>query len=88
MMEPGRWFWRAFAIWLPVSAAATVVILLISVAAQQDLRRGANDPQIQLAEDAAAQLDAGATPAAVLPPEHVDMAHSLAPFVIVFDRQG
>jgi hypothetical protein len=69
-------------------AAATVVILLIFVAIQQDLRRGANDPQIQMAEDAAAHLNAGASPTAVLPNEHIDIAHSLAPFVIVFDRQG
>jgi hypothetical protein len=88
MMQPARVFWGAFAIWLPVTAAATVVILLIAVAAQQDLRRGANDPQIQMAEDAAAHLDAGATPTAVLPSEPIDIAHSLAPFVIVFDRQG
>ncbi len=88
MLEPDRLIQRAFAIWLPVTAAATVVILLIFVAVQQDLRLGANDPQIQMAEDAAAYLDAGASPSAVLPSEHIDMAHSLAPFVIVFDRQG
>lgn len=88
MTQPGRLVWRAFAIWLPVAAAATVVLLLIFVALQQDLRRGANDPQIQMAEDAAAQLDAGASPTAVLPDQHIDMAQSLAPFVIIFDRQG
>ena len=88
MLEPDRLIQRTLAIWLPVTAAATVVILLIFVAVQQDLRLGANDPQIQMAEDAAAHLDAGASPTAVLPGEHIDMAHSLAPFVIVFDRQG
>lgn len=88
MRQPDPLAWRAFAIWLPVAAAATVVMLLIFVAMQQDLRRGANDPQIQMAEDAAAQLDAGGTPAAVLPSAQVDIAHSLAPFVIVFDRQA
>jgi hypothetical protein len=87
MRQPDRLLRRAFAIWLPVTAAATVVILLIFVAVQQDLRLGANDPQIQMAEDAATHLDAGASPTAVLPSENIDMAHSLAPFVIVFDRQ-
>jgi hypothetical protein len=88
MIEADWLLRRAFAIWLPVTAAASVVILLIFVAVQQDLRLGANDPQIQMAEDAAAHLDAGASPTAVLPNEHIDMAHSLAPFVIVFDHQG
>jgi hypothetical protein len=88
VVEPHRILLRAFAIWLPVTVAATIVILAVFVAAQQNLRIGANDPQIQIVEDAAAQLDAGATPASILPPAHVDMARSLAPFVIVFDRQG
>ncbi|HEV2013769.1 MAG TPA: hypothetical protein VGR77_07805 [Candidatus Dormibacteraeota bacterium] len=88
MIEADRLLRRAFAIWLPVTAAATLVILLIFATVQQDLRLGANDPQIQMAEDAAAHLDAGASPTAVLPSERIDIAHSLAPFVIVFDRQG
>jgi len=54
---------------------------------QQSLRSGANDPQYQMAADAGAQLDAGAAPAAVVGSGRaVDLATSLAPFIIVFDR--
>jgi len=88
MVQSKRLALRAFAIWLPVAVAATVVILLTYVVAQQDLRLGANDPQIQMAEDAAGLLNGGASPPSVVPSANVDMAHSLAPFVIVFDKNG
>jgi hypothetical protein len=51
---------------------------------QQILRTGANDPQVQLAEDAAARLQAGAAPADVIPGGQVDIATSLAPWVLVY----
>jgi hypothetical protein len=40
---------------------------------------------VQLAQDAAAQLRAGAPVGAVLPRDTVDLSFSLAPFVIVYD---
>jgi len=55
---------------------------------QQVLRMSANDPQIQLAEDAAQRLNAGEDVARILPDHKVDMAASLAPFVIVYDNVG
>jgi len=87
-----RWWlpvlWRATMIWVPLAVAVTGLAALVYGAVQQDLRQTANDPQAQLAEDAATRLDAGAAPADVLPPGMVDMAASLAPFVIVFDANG
>jgi hypothetical protein len=79
---------RALLVWLPVVVTAAVVIVLIFTAAQQNLRMGANDPQVQMAEDAAARLDAGASPSAVIPTQPTDIARSLAPFLIVFDHDG
>ena len=68
---------------------ATATCGLAYAETQQALRSGANDPQLQLAEDAGARLDAGATPASVVDTgSAVDLARSLAPFVIVFDAQG
>ncbi len=49
---------------------------------------GANDPQIQMAEDAASALNAGASVESVLPPAKVEIAGSLAPFLMVFDNSG
>jgi hypothetical protein len=75
-------------VWAPLAAAATGLALLVAVAAQQVIRSGANEPQVQLAEDAAARLDAGTSPAAVVPPGTVDLARSLAPYLLVFDDGG
>ena len=79
---------RALVSFLPVVTATSLVIAFVYATEQQNLRTGANDPQVQLAEDAAARLDAGANPNDVLPSQPVDMARSLAPFLIVFDRGG
>ncbi len=78
----------AFATFLPLAVLATLLAVLVYLVAQQGLRSGANDPQRQLAEDAAGALDAGDDPAAVTGPGRIDVARSLAPFVVVFDAGG
>jgi hypothetical protein len=79
---------RVIAIFLPVAAVATFATGLVYLEVQHDLRSGANEPQLQLAEDDAAALDAGADPATLVAPRKVDLARSLAPFVVVFDQAG
>jgi hypothetical protein len=77
---------RALAFFLPVAVLATLGCGLIYVEVQQDLRSGANDPQYQMAEDAAAKLNGGATPVFVVNRAAVvDLSKSLSTFVIVFD---
>ncbi len=61
---------------------------LIYAAVQQDLRQSANDPQIQMAEDAATKLTDGVQVQTVVPPEKVNIADSLAPYMMVFDATG
>jgi hypothetical protein len=78
----------ALRLWLPAAAIATVAAGLIYGEAQHALRSSANDPQVQMAEDAAGRLDAGSSPQAVLPQESVELASSLAPYLIVYDRSG
>lgn len=75
-------------IFLPLAVLATGLAGTVYVVAQQSLRLGANSPQVQLAEDAAQALDAGAAPAQVTGPATVDVARSLAPFVVVYDQAG
>ena len=74
--------------WLPLAIATAGLCALVYLTVQQSLRMGANDPQIQMAEDAAAQLNAGASVEAVIPSAKVEIAESLAPFMIVFDKSG
>jgi len=79
---------RAFLYWLPLAFCVTVLAGLVYVAVQQSLRQGANDPQIEMAEDAAAQLQAGAQAQAVVGNNKVDMSQSLAPFLTIYDASG
>ena len=78
----------ALAIWLPIVVATTAVCGLVYVTVQQSLRQSANDPQIQMAEDAADALVAGASAESVVSSNHVDVARSLAPFTVVYNDNG
>src|SRR5216117_420044 len=77
-------FWR----WLPFAAAGTALTGLIYLTVQQVWRQSANDPQIQLARDAAEAISAGAAPQTVLPATSVDYSRSLAPFVMILSDSG
>jgi hypothetical protein len=75
-------------VFLPLAVVATGLAGLVYLVAQQDGRWLANEPQVQLAEDAAARLDAGGTPGEQVGPAPVDIARSLAPFVVVYGTAG
>jgi hypothetical protein len=81
-------FVRALSLWVPIAVAVTGLSALVYGAVQQDLRQGANDPQIQMAEDAAARLNAGASPSAVVPSDQIELAGSLNSYVMVFDSES
>lgn len=74
--------------WIPIGVAVTLMSVMVYGVAQQMLRLNANQTQIQLAEDAATDIVRGVAPQQVLPKQNVDMAASLAPFMIVYDDQG
>jgi hypothetical protein len=76
---------------LMLAALSTVLALAFYSIPQQVLRQDANDPQLELAGNAALSLAAGnpvhrviATPAE----ERVNVAESLSPFLIAYDEQG
>ena len=79
---------RTFLYWLPLAFCLTVLAGLVYGAVQQNFRQGANDPQIQMAEDAAIQLQDGAQAQTVVGGDKVDLSRSLAPFLIVYDATG
>jgi hypothetical protein len=74
--------------WLPIAAVTTLLSGLIYLEVQQSLRWGANDPQIQMGEDAAAALAAGGTPESMLPATQVEISSSLAPFMVIYNAKG
>src|SRR5713226_2337480 len=79
---------RAVTLWVPIAVAVTGLTVVVYGAVQQDLRQGANDPQIQMAEDAAARLNAGAAPTSVVPTDQIELAGSLQSYVMVFDASS
>ena len=79
---------RAILMFLPLALVATGLAGLVYLVAQQDGRWHANEPQVQLAEDAAARLDVGGRPADQVGSAQVDIARSLAPFVVVYGPTG
>jgi hypothetical protein len=74
--------------WLPLAIVTAGLCALVYLTVQQSLRMGANDPQIQMAEDAASHLNAGASVDSIMPSAQVEIAESLAPFLMVFDDSG
>lgn len=74
--------------WLPIAVVVTALCGLVYLAVQQVLRQNANDPQIQMAEDAAEALAHDSTVESVMPANQVDLAWSVAPFIIVFNDTG
>ena len=71
-----------------MATAITGICGLVYATVQHTYRQNANDPQIQIVEDTAAMLDAGLPMQSVVPPYKVDMAKSLAPYIIVFDNSA
>ncbi len=78
-------FKNTFRLWLPFAVVITAFVLLVYAAVQQAYRQGANDPQIQMAEDAAKALEQGQTVDELIPARRVEMDRSLAPFYIVYN---
>lgn len=70
-------------------ALSTILCGLVYGTVQQSYRAGANDPQIQIAEDASVYLSNGAKPSDLVgQAPQVDISKSLAPFMTIFDESG
>jgi hypothetical protein len=76
------------AVCLSIAVATTALCGLVFAAVQQSMRQSANHPQIQIAQDAADALARGDAPESVAPAAHIDIAKSLAPFIVVFNDRG
>jgi hypothetical protein len=72
-----------------LSAVGILVVIFgtIYTVVQQAQRNDANYPQVQIAEDTAAALNKGDPPLAIAG-GNVNIATSLAPFTIIYDKKG
>ena len=78
---------EVFKFWIVLSVATTFLSLLILITAHQTLRQGANDPQIQLAEDLAAKLLRGMDTDQLVEGEKVNPVKSLDIITIIYSAQ-
>jgi hypothetical protein len=75
-------------VWLALAFVATGIGGVVYLVGQHNIRSGADHPQVELAKNDAARLDAGAQLSEVVPPAAIDMATSPDAFVIVYDSSG
>ena len=71
--------------WLPLAATVTFLCGVMYLLVQQTYRSNANDPQIQMAEDAAFDLSRGIDPKSLVSNSPVEISRSLKPFIIIYD---
>lgn len=74
--------------WLPLAAITSLFSGVLYGVTQHSIRYSANDPQIQLSEDIANSLSLGKKTEEVIPEDKVDISKSLAPYIIIFDKDG
>jgi hypothetical protein len=77
--------------YVPFGIVVVILTILFGTAygiGQQILRLSANDPQIQLAHEIASQLNQGAVAEDVVGAYKVNLAQSLASFVVIYDKNG
>ncbi len=74
--------------WLIPATVLTISIAAVYGAVQQNYRQNANDPQIQLAQDAAANLSNGASIQEVLQDPNIQVNTLFGSYVAVFDDSG
>ena len=79
---------RVLARWIQLAALATALSLLVYLAVQQVGRQTANDPQLQIARDAAVALGAGQHAAALTSGSQIDIGRSLSPWITITDEEG
>jgi hypothetical protein len=75
--------------WLAYAGIITLLCGIVYITVQQSYRLSANDPQLQLAEDAANALNKGADPKTIVGSSPaIDISQSLSPYLIIYDASG
>ncbi len=75
-------------LWLFPATVISIIFGTIYFSVQQDLRLGANDPQIAIAEDAARLLSGGVSPNSLVGQGNMEIDKSLSPFLVIYDKGG
>lgn len=81
------WIVKNNLVWLAGLGVIVIVFGTIYGGIQQAQRSAANSPQIQLAQDNLAKVQSGDQPD-FSNTDKIDVAKSLAPFVVIYDKNG
>ena len=81
-------FLKAIILWLSMALVITLLSGLIFGAIRQSIRQAADDPQMEMAEDTAVALNAGIRPQSIIPAGQINIAQSLAPYLIIYNQSG
>jgi hypothetical protein len=75
--------------WLAYAAIITLLCGIVYIVVQQNYRLSANDPQVQLARDAANAIDKGADPKSLISSgPAIEISQSFSPFLVIYDAAG
>ena len=74
--------------WGTLAAVITLLCAGLYLGLQQNLRASVNDPQVELAQEAASALATGTKAEALIGGEKIDIASSLDPFLIILNKDG
>lgn len=73
---------------LPFAIAITFITGVVYVVLQQEIRNSANNPQIEVAEDAINLINSGASPMGLFLTKQIDIETRLKTFQIIYDDEG
>lgn len=73
-------------LWLPLAVTITLICGIVYTVVQQNYRHSANDPQYQMAEDAANEINSGVDPKTLIVNPPVELSSSLSPYLIIYDE--
>lgn len=88
MTHQSKTFVKLFLRFLPIAVVIVLLSGLIYVTGQQINRMGANDPQIEIAENLARTYGQGNDQPLLANGEKSDITQTLSPFAIRFDQNG
>lgn len=75
--------------WLPIAVSGTLILLVVYIVLQQNYRQAANDPQIELVQNASIALSQGFPIQALFAnATQLDINKTLSMFVMAFDESG
>lgn len=72
-------------LWFTLAVTISLICGIVYTVVQQNYRLTANDPQCQIAEDAANAISNGADPKSLISNPPFELSNSLSPYLIIYD---